>query len=136
MLAWFEIESRHDSTGDQFYDEAQWESYRRLGQHAAAELRAVIGASDKTAAHPSDSPVTPEDVAATIYTRLGIDPTTELRDGQDKLVAEIHGYRLHSVVCCGSREVNCARIDSKNGVAVARSPSPSTSSNSGLSCAA
>ncbi len=24
----------HESTGDQFYDEAQWESYRRLGQHA------------------------------------------------------------------------------------------------------
>lgn len=26
----------HDTTADQFYDEAQWESYRRLGQHAAA----------------------------------------------------------------------------------------------------
>ena len=25
----------HESTGDQFYDEAQWESYRRLGVHAA-----------------------------------------------------------------------------------------------------
>ena len=24
-----------ESTGDQFYDEAQWESYRRLGEHAA-----------------------------------------------------------------------------------------------------
>jgi hypothetical protein len=24
----------HETTGDQFYDEAQWESYRRLGQHA------------------------------------------------------------------------------------------------------
>ncbi len=24
----------HESTGDQFYDEAQWESYRRLGEHA------------------------------------------------------------------------------------------------------
>lgn len=30
----------HESTGDQFYDEAQWESYRRLGEHAArAALR-------------------------------------------------------------------------------------------------
>ena len=28
----------HDGTGDQFYDEAQWESYRRLGQHSAAVL--------------------------------------------------------------------------------------------------
>jgi hypothetical protein len=25
----------HESTGDQFYDEAQWESYRRLGAHCA-----------------------------------------------------------------------------------------------------
>jgi hypothetical protein len=25
----------HETTGDQFYDEAQWESYRRLGEHAA-----------------------------------------------------------------------------------------------------
>ena len=24
----------HEGTGDQFYDEAQWESYRRLGEHA------------------------------------------------------------------------------------------------------
>ena len=24
----------HESTGDQFFDEAQWESYRRLGEHA------------------------------------------------------------------------------------------------------
>ncbi|HWA28824.1 MAG TPA: hypothetical protein VG734_24445 [Lacunisphaera sp.] len=26
----------HESTGDQFYDEAQWESYRRLGEHCGA----------------------------------------------------------------------------------------------------
>jgi hypothetical protein len=25
----------HETTGDQFYDEAQWEAYRRLGEHAA-----------------------------------------------------------------------------------------------------
>jgi hypothetical protein len=30
----------HESTGDQFYDEAQWEAYRRLGEHAA---RAAFG---------------------------------------------------------------------------------------------
>jgi hypothetical protein len=24
----------HESTSDQFYDEAQWESYRQLGEHA------------------------------------------------------------------------------------------------------
>ncbi len=45
---------------------------------------AVIGASDKIAAHPSDTPVSPEDVAATIYSLLGIPSDTELRDGQDR----------------------------------------------------
>lgn len=28
----------HESTGDQFFDEAQWESYRTLGQHIAERL--------------------------------------------------------------------------------------------------
>ena len=45
---------------------------------------AVIGSSDATAARPKENPATPEDVAATIYTLLGIDPTTELIDGQNK----------------------------------------------------
>jgi hypothetical protein len=28
----------HESTGDQFFDEAQWESYRQLGEHLATPL--------------------------------------------------------------------------------------------------
>ena len=36
----------HESTGDQFYDEAQWESYRRLGEHVAnVVLRFFRGAA-------------------------------------------------------------------------------------------
>ncbi|MGC4073044.1 MAG: hypothetical protein QM760_11075 [Nibricoccus sp.] len=36
----------HEGTGDQFYDEAQWESYRRLGEHAAiAVLRFEVESS-------------------------------------------------------------------------------------------
>lgn len=33
----------HESTGDQFFDEAQWESYRRLGQHAAHSAFRAVG---------------------------------------------------------------------------------------------
>jgi len=33
----------HEATGDQFYDDAQWEAYRRLGEHAAAEALARLG---------------------------------------------------------------------------------------------
>ncbi len=40
----------------------------------------VYGTSDRLAAYPSTLPVTPEDIAATIYHALGIDLHTELRD--------------------------------------------------------
>lgn len=32
----------HESTADQFFDEAQWESYRKLGYHSADELNQLI----------------------------------------------------------------------------------------------
>jgi uncharacterized protein (DUF1501 family) len=38
----------------------------------------VHGESDKTAAHPTKDPVRPEDLAATIYYLLGIDPHSEV----------------------------------------------------------
>ncbi len=41
---------------------------------------AVSGSSDKIGAYPVSDPVTPADVAATIFWRFGIDPATELRD--------------------------------------------------------
>jgi hypothetical protein len=41
---------------------------------------AIHGSSDRTAAVPKEYPVTPEDIAATIYAALGIDPTTEIHD--------------------------------------------------------
>ncbi len=39
----------HESTGDQFYDEAQWEAYRRLGEHVAdAAFRHIIADLEPT----------------------------------------------------------------------------------------
>ena len=40
----------------------------------------IYGASDKHAAYPASNPVTPEDIAATIYFALGIDPQTKIGD--------------------------------------------------------
>ena len=40
----------------------------------------IYGASDKIGAYPADKPVTPEDIAATIYHAMGIDPETLIRD--------------------------------------------------------
>ncbi len=44
----------------------------------------VHGASDRMAAYPQQDPVTPEDIAATIYTALGIDPETRIIDHLDR----------------------------------------------------
>ncbi|HEX8912264.1 MAG TPA: DUF1501 domain-containing protein [Humisphaera sp.] len=40
----------------------------------------VHGASDKNGMYPADAPVRPDDLAATMYHLLGIDPSTEVRD--------------------------------------------------------
>jgi Protein of unknown function (DUF1501) len=40
----------------------------------------VFGASDRFAAYPARDPVTPSDIAATMYHLLGVDPARELVD--------------------------------------------------------
>jgi uncharacterized protein (DUF1501 family) len=41
---------------------------------------ATFGSSDKMGAYPATDPVTPADLAATIYWRFGLDPETEMHD--------------------------------------------------------
>jgi hypothetical protein len=40
----------------------------------------VYGSSDRLGAYPQDDPVTPADLAATIYTLFGLDPHTPIQD--------------------------------------------------------
>jgi hypothetical protein len=44
----------------------------------------VYGSSDRSAAYPSTNPVSPADLAATIYHCLGIDPRTEVKDQEGR----------------------------------------------------
>lgn len=44
----------------------------------------VYGASDKLGAFPAEDPVRPEDLLATIYQALGIDPASEIRDRENR----------------------------------------------------
>ena len=46
----------------------------------------MIGKSDATAAYPATAPYSPDDLGATIYHALGVDPTSEVRDRQDRPV--------------------------------------------------
>lgn len=54
----------------------------------------VVGASDRVGESPSDNPVTPSDLARTIYTLLGIDPDRELHTSDGRPVPVNQGGRV------------------------------------------
>jgi hypothetical protein len=60
----------------------------------------VIGSSDSVGESPRDRPVTPSDLAATIYTLLGIDPKGELHtsDGRPVRVAPFESEVVSEIV--------------------------------------
>ena len=45
---------------------------------------AVFGSSDRIGAYPATDPVSPDDIAATMFWALGIDPATEVRDSLNR----------------------------------------------------
>ena len=59
----------------------------------------VIGASDRIGAYPADRPVTPPDLAATIFHLLGIDPAGEFIDplGRPRRITD-NGNALRELV--------------------------------------
>jgi hypothetical protein len=60
----------------------------------------VVGSSDATGESPLDRPVTPEDIAHTIYRLMGIDPDLELQssDGRPIRVGHITGKALPEIL--------------------------------------
>jgi uncharacterized protein (DUF1501 family) len=59
-----------------------------FGIFAGAGVRPgqVIGKSDKIGAYPATTPYSPDDIGATVYHVLGIDPAAEVRDRQNRPV--------------------------------------------------
>lgn len=51
----------------------------------------MYGASDKDAAYPIDKPVTPEDLAATIYHALGIDHELRVLTAENRPTPIVEG---------------------------------------------
>ncbi|MBI3410641.1 MAG: DUF1501 domain-containing protein [Planctomycetes bacterium] len=58
----------------------------------------VYGASDRSAAYPSTNPVSPADVAATIYHCLGIDPRAHVTDQQGRPLVVSSGTPIHALL--------------------------------------
>ncbi len=52
----------------------------RRGEGGGIIPGAIHGASDKIGAYPATDPVTPDDIAATMFWALGIDPATVVYD--------------------------------------------------------
>jgi hypothetical protein len=58
----------------------------------------VYGSSDRSAAYPSTQPVSPTDVAATIYHCLGIDPGAHVADQQGRPFMLTAGMSIHALL--------------------------------------
>lgn len=58
----------------------------------------VYGASDKNGEYPADKPVTPDDLSATMYQLMGINPHTEVRDIADRPVPLTYGKVIEGVI--------------------------------------
>jgi uncharacterized protein (DUF1501 family) len=56
------------------------------------------GASDAFGAYPAGDPVRPDDLAATMFALLGIDPHTEVRDSLDRPLPIAAGEVLHGIL--------------------------------------
>jgi hypothetical protein len=51
----------------------------------------VVGRSDDLASEPAETPLTPQDIIATIYTLLGISPEQEFTDRVDRPLKILNG---------------------------------------------
>jgi hypothetical protein len=58
----------------------------------------VYGASDKIGAYPTSNPATPQDLMATLYHCLGVDPHTVIYDLQHRPYVLVEGNPLHGLL--------------------------------------
>ncbi len=65
---------------------------------AGVKAGTIYGSSDASGGYPKENPVTPEDIVATIYTALGVDPTYELRDSLDRPYTLCTGRPIRGVL--------------------------------------
>ena len=57
----------------------------------------MIGASDKTGAYPLSDPHLPDDITATVFHALGLDPKIEIRDQLERPMPISDGTPIHGL---------------------------------------
>lgn len=72
--------------------------YTALLAGAGVQGGAIYGESDAHAAAPAAHPVRPDDLAATIFYILGIDPATEIYDTANRPLAIAAGEPIHDIL--------------------------------------
>jgi Protein of unknown function (DUF1501) len=72
--------------------------YTALLAGAGVKKGFVYGASDKNGAYPAENAVRPDDLAATIYHLLGIDPHAEVRDTGNRPIAITSGKVINGIL--------------------------------------
>jgi uncharacterized protein (DUF1501 family) len=74
------------------------------GFFAGAGVRGgqMIGKTDSIAAYPTTTPYAPDDIGATVYHVLGVDPATEVRDRQGRPVRLNRGEVIQGLFTGGS----------------------------------
>ena len=72
--------------------------YTALLAGAGTKRGFVYGASDKNGEHPADKPVTPDDLAATMYHLMGVDAHHEVRDQSNRPVPLSYGNVIDGVI--------------------------------------
>jgi Protein of unknown function (DUF1501) len=63
---------------------------------------ATYGASDKIGAYPDNKPVTPGDLAATIFWRFGLDPATRIHDSSGRAYRLAEGEPIRALFAAAS----------------------------------
>ena len=58
---------------------------------------AIYGSSDRLGADPATDPVTPDDIAATMYWALGIDPESEVLDTLNRPLRIANGSPIKAI---------------------------------------
>ncbi len=58
----------------------------------------VFGASDASGAYPKDNPVRPDDLSATLFTALGLDPATEMHDQLNRPIPISYGQPIRALL--------------------------------------
>lgn len=72
--------------------------YTALLAGAGVKHGHIFGSSDRQGAYPASDPVRPEDLSATLFALLGIDPRSELRDALNRPLPASYGDPISGVM--------------------------------------